>query len=48
MQDDEVEALLKETTATVGGVKQNFRNMNTALDYDDEDMEGDSNNVCFF
>ena len=43
-EEDEVKELLKETTAQIGAVKQNFRNIGVKLEYDDADMEGEG--VC--
>lgn len=39
-EEDPVKALLEETTAQLGAVRQNFRNIGVKLEYDDEDMEG--------
>lgn len=40
-EEDDLKELLKETTAQIGSVKQNFRNIGVKLEYDDEDMEGE-------
>eukprot|EP00026_Physarum_polycephalum_P004184 Phypoly_transcript_04201.p1 GENE.Phypoly_transcript_04201~~Phypoly_transcript_04201.p1 ORF type:complete len:741 (-),score=241.72 Phypoly_transcript_04201:18-1958(-) len=44
-EEDELKSLLKETTAQIGAVKQNFKNIGVKLEYDDADMEGEENEM---
>jgi len=43
-EEDELKELFKDTTGQLGAVKQNFRKIGVKLEYDDEDMEGGSEN----